>query len=147
MPVRTVSFRLATPGSLDAPYCPDLQPIELFWAAGKNHVANHFADGIKMKDTVRRLRDGWYGNNERFHEGDDEFHAVTDCKKLVTHSIGCADSTYIPLCDGISGAIGALTLDDKYERDTTGIPIDTLVVDLTNQDDYDDDISVTDLAM
>jgi transposase len=20
------------------PYCPDLQPIELFWAAGKNHV-------------------------------------------------------------------------------------------------------------
>ena len=21
------------------PYCPELQPIELFWASGKNHVA------------------------------------------------------------------------------------------------------------
>jgi hypothetical protein len=125
------------------PYCPDLQPIELFWAAGKNHVANHFIDGIKMKQTVSRLRDGWYGNSDRFQEGDDEFHAVTDCKKLVQHAIGCADATFIPLSDGISGTIGALTIDTNYERDTTGIPIDTLVVDLTNQVDCDEDVSVT----
>jgi hypothetical protein len=79
-----------------------LQNLHLHYAAGKNHVANHFADGIKMKDTVRRRRDGWYGNAERYEEGDDKLHAVTDCKKLVQHSIGCADSTFIPLCDGIN---------------------------------------------
>jgi hypothetical protein len=39
------------------------------------------------------------------------------------------------------------TIDPDYERDTTGIPIDTLVVDLTNQvDDDDDDIGETDLT-
>jgi hypothetical protein len=51
---------------------------------------------------VRCLQDGWCGNADRLQEGDDEFHAVTDCKKLVQHAIGCADATFIPLLDGIS---------------------------------------------
>ena len=65
-----------------------LQNLHLHYAAGKNHVADHFVDGIRLKDTVRRLRDGWDGNAKRFEEDDDKFHAVTDCKKLVKHSIG-----------------------------------------------------------
>jgi hypothetical protein len=125
-------------------YCPDLQPTELFWAAGKNHVASHFVDGIKMKDTVRHLHNGWYGNANMFQEDDDKFHAVTECKKLVQHAISSVDATFIPLSDGISGTIGALTNNLDYERDTTGIPIDTLVVDLTNGLDDDDGISVSD---
>jgi transposase len=36
-----------------------------------NHIANHFIDGIKMKQTVSQLRDGGYGNSDRFEEGDD----------------------------------------------------------------------------
>jgi DDE superfamily endonuclease len=32
------------------PYSPDLQPIELFWTAGKNHVANNHKFGRKMKE-------------------------------------------------------------------------------------------------
>ena len=35
--------------------------------------------------------------------------------------------------DGISGTVRVLTLDVDYERDTTGILIDTLVVDSTNK--------------
>jgi hypothetical protein len=64
----------------------------------------------------------------------------------VQHAISCADATFIPLSDGISGTIGALTINPEYERDTTGIPIDTLVVDLTNQLDDIDDVSISDLT-
>jgi hypothetical protein len=68
-----------------------------------------------------------------------EFHAVTNCKKLMQHAISCAaDTTFIPLSDSISDTIGALTSNPEY----AGIPIDTLVVDLTNQLDGVDDISV-----
>jgi hypothetical protein len=98
----------------------------------------------KKKYMVRHLCNGWYGNVNMFQEGDDKFHAVTDCKKLIQHAIGCAYATFIPLLDGISGMIGALTIDANYKRDTTSIPIDTLMVNLTNQVDDDEDISVTD---
>jgi hypothetical protein len=100
-----------------------------------------------MKYTVRCLHDGWYGNADTFQDGNDEFHAVvTDCKKLVQHAISCADTMFIPLFNGSSGTIGALTIDPDYKRDTTDIPIDTRIVNLTNQVDDDDDISVTDLT-
>jgi hypothetical protein len=57
-----------------------------------------------------------------------------------------ADATFIPFCDSVSGTIGALAIDAHYERGTTGIPVNNIVADLTNQvdDDYDDNISVTD---
>jgi DDE superfamily endonuclease len=54
------------------PYSPDLQPIELFWAAGKNHVANNHKFGRKMKEVVELLREGWYGAKAKEGE-DDEF--------------------------------------------------------------------------
>jgi hypothetical protein len=44
------------------PHCPDLQPIELWWAAGKNYAAWMHFDGCKMKDAVSHLRAGWHGN-------------------------------------------------------------------------------------
>jgi ribosomal protein S19E (S16A) len=34
------------------PYCPELQPIGLFWAAGKNHVAMCYVSGRTVKETV-----------------------------------------------------------------------------------------------
>jgi hypothetical protein len=97
-----------------------------------------------MKDTVRRLCDGWYGNVDTFEKGDDEFHAVGDCKKLVQHAISCADTTFTPFSHGISGTIGTLTINPQYELITTGILIHTLVVDSTNQLDDGDAISVSD---
>ena len=53
-------------------YAVLLQHLHLHYPAGKNHVANHFVDGIKMKDTVDvfvmdgTYCTGTYGNAERF---------------------------------------------------------------------------------
>ena len=49
------------------PYCPDFQPIELFWG-----------------DAVNWLRRGWYGGEA---VGGQETKAPVNCKKLVYHSI------------------------------------------------------------
>ena len=51
------------------PHCAQLQPIELFWAAGKNYAADHCWNGRSMKHTVQLLREGWYGNEEHWVEG------------------------------------------------------------------------------
>ena len=51
------------------PYCPELQPIELFWAVGKNHVALQNTNHTTMKDVVKNLREGWYGNGGTFPDG------------------------------------------------------------------------------
>jgi hypothetical protein len=69
--------------------------------------------------------------------------------KEPTSLFSCpADATFIPLCNGVSGTIGALTtIGENYEHDTTtSILIDNTVVNLTNQVDDDDDISVVDLT-
>ena len=42
------------------PYYPELQPIELFWAAGKNHVAQKFETNQTMRNVVKYLGEGWY---------------------------------------------------------------------------------------
>jgi hypothetical protein len=48
---------------------PTLQPIGLWWAAGKNHPAWMQFDGCKMKDAVSHLRAaGWHGNEHRFSD-------------------------------------------------------------------------------
>ena len=51
------------------PYCPDLQPIELFWACGKNRArdlldarALEESRNRSIEQTVNDLREGWYGN-------------------------------------------------------------------------------------
>ena len=124
------------------PYCPDMQPIETFWAFGKNHVARLFEDETTMKQVVSRLRDGWYGNADRYEKDHAEYSTQKDCSKLVKRSIRLMDTHFISLVDGISGKIGALEVDPTYERDTTGIPIDSLVVDLTKEDD--DEVEIVD---
>ena len=42
------------------PYYPKLNPIELFWAAGKNHVAWCYVERRTMMEMVSQLREGWY---------------------------------------------------------------------------------------
>lgn len=126
------------------PYCPDLQPIELFWAAGKNNVSLNYYHGRSCVNTVKDLRDGWYGNLykegdemvPRVPEGEDpdvvELLDPSDCGKLVAHSIKCAN-TRVEAVPGISGKVdadGQLTIDPAYQRvdvAPTAVPIDTLV--------------------
>jgi transposase len=47
-------------------YCRELQPIELFRAAGKNHAPWMHYSGRTMKELVSNLREGWYGNADAF---------------------------------------------------------------------------------
>ena len=112
------------------PYCPPLQPIEEFWGSGKNHVADCFDNKTTMKDVVRRLRAGWYGNEDSVSPENDEYHTGTSCNGLVLRSIDAMDKRYIPLCPGLSGKIGALEIDYTHQPDKKNIPIDCLVVDL-----------------
>jgi hypothetical protein len=125
------------------PYCPDLQPIELFWAAGKNNVALNYYHGRSVKETVKDLRDGWYGNlyrnrsgvmEPRTPEGEDpdivEEIDASDCGGLVRHSIKCANER-IKAIPGISGTVEkCIIVDPEYKRvevTADAIPIDTLV--------------------
>ena len=48
------------------PHCAQLQPIELFWAAGKNCAADHCWNGRSMKQTVQLLHEGWHGNEDQW---------------------------------------------------------------------------------
>ena len=43
------------------PYCPELQPITLFKAAGTNHVVLQYETNQKMKTVVTLLYKGCYG--------------------------------------------------------------------------------------
>jgi hypothetical protein len=120
------------------PYCPDLQPIELFWVAGKNHVARHFYTGRTMKETVELLRDGWYGSFDKFPVGHCRYKRPVNCQKLWDTALEHAKTKFIPLCDGISGTIGALVVDENYDKPTVSIPIDTIIIDLGKADDEDE---------
>ena len=127
------------------PCCPDLQPIELFWAAGKGNVSLNYYHSRSCKETVKDLRDGWHGNLckqgdvmvPRTPEGEDpdvvEQLDPSDCGKLVGHSIKCANER-VKAVPGISGEVdGQLTVDPTYQRvdvAPTAVPIDTLVIPL-----------------
>ena len=95
---------------MDPPYCPKLQQIEIFWANGKNHVAELFADDTTIRDVVRRLhlQDGWCGNENHLKESNAEFTCGMRCRKLVEVALQYANVEYLPLCTGLKGAIGTL---------------------------------------
>ena len=45
-------------------YCFDLQPIETYWAQGKNEAADKWEHGRTMKTCIEHLRRGWYGDGD-----------------------------------------------------------------------------------
>jgi transposase len=111
------------------PYCPDLQPIELFWAAGKNWAAEGYFRGRTMRETIKQLREGWYGTIGPISEGEERKVAV-DCNKLYNTSIDYANNKFIPMCNGsVTGMIGSLQQDPNYKPPLIDIPIDTLLLD------------------
>jgi hypothetical protein len=40
------------------PYCPELQPIELFWAVGKSHAVLMYFSKRTMRQAVKYVREG-----------------------------------------------------------------------------------------
>jgi hypothetical protein len=123
------------------PHTPDLQPIELFWAAGKKHAASMAFSGNKIKETINHLREGWYSNHQLFNESNKDaiimsnYHIQSKqpvkCCKLYSKAIKMANKKFIPMCNGITGTIGSLVVDTTHVPVGSGIPIDMLIVDLT----------------
>jgi len=123
------------------PYCPDLQPIELFWAQGKGHAARRYTHGHRVRGAVADLRNGWYGNvyrtadgkKEIRHDKDDEFDiperkAPVDCAALIRHAVVCANKR-IPYVKGLSGIVGEGLVVDAKHKGKKGVkfPIDALL--------------------
>jgi hypothetical protein len=63
-----------------------------------------------MKETVSHLREGWHGNGETYPVDHLYHKAHVDCKKLYQESLKAAATKFVPLCEGISGTIRALTI-------------------------------------
>ena len=63
--------------------------------------------------------------------------------KLFETSVRMANKKFIPMCIGIGGTLGALTVDKNHEANRTGIPIDILMAEMARlgeeTDEYDDD--------
>ena len=119
------------------PYCPELQPIELFWAAGKNHVALQYKTDTSMRDVVKYLSEGWYGNAHMYQVGHPLHKCPVDCRKLWSTCLEIAGTKFVALCDGILGKMGELVETEVFTNKPVDIPIDTLVVDLTREEDED----------
>ena len=117
------------------PYCPELQPIELFWAAGKNHVALQYTTDTTMRDIVKNLREGWYGDGSVYPVDHPLHKRPVDCRKLWSTCLAIAGTKFVSLCEGISGVIGNLVETDTFTNEPIDIPIDTLVTALTRDDD------------
>ena len=122
-------------------YAPKLQPIELFWAAGKNHVALQHHYNMKMKEVVKYLHEGWYSNRKAYPENHLLFKSSVDCCALWKTCLNFVKTIYVPICEGIKGKIGSLDVDKNHRDEICDIPIDTLVLDSTkdNMDDKDFD--------
>jgi transposase len=92
------------------PYSPRLQPIELFWAGGKNHVARLYNPGQPrtIEETRKQLREGFYGNAER---------PPIDCRNLVEHALKECDFYISNPAYRMVGSVGrhivALPLESK----------------------------------
>ena len=46
----------------------------------------------------------------------------------------------VALCEGINGRIGSLTIYETFADEEFDLPIDTLIIDLTGEDSFGEDI-------
>ena len=121
------------------PYTPDLQPIETYWAIGKNRVAENYYSGRTMKTTVDQLREGWYGNENIQNKSCTRSVKTVDCQGLYSKMISIANKRFIPLCPDLSGELGAIQNQANNPGSSAAFPIDLIVADYGAIDLVDDD--------
>ena len=92
-----------------------------------------------MKDVVKNLREGWYGNGDDYPVGHPLRKQPVDCRKLWQKCLDIAGTKFVTLCEGITGKIGSLVETEDFTNEPVDIPIDTLVIDMTREDSEDDD--------
>jgi hypothetical protein len=119
------------------PYCAKLQPIELFWAAGKNYAAENCWNGRNMKQTAQLLREGWYGNEHHWPDGCDSKWigdgnmlrrkmVPASCAGMVAKAEHYMDTLFIPIAK-FKGTIDALEVPDDFQPTTKDMPMDMIV--------------------
>ena len=99
------------------PYCPDLQPIELYLSAGKGNIPHNYYSGCSVKSTVSNLRYGWYGNSHHNPSGKMDLRVPEDkypnflieinkgwLFQAPKKSIKCANDR-VAVISGISGTV------------------------------------------
>ena len=91
------------------------------------------------KETVRLLRESWYGTLDKFPEGDLHRKAQVNCKALSEHLLNLVTTKFVPICHGIKGTIGSLEFDETFVHESVNVPIDTLINDLSNGPNLDND--------
>eukprot|EP00752_Nemacystus_decipiens_P011550 g10256.t1 len=95
-------FREELPGSMllyTAPYCPNTQPIELFWGHGKGAVARGFEARRSLLAIVTEIRAAWYGRSKHVRKA--------DCAALVRHALDYVGTTLLPRDGVLEGSIDA----------------------------------------
>ena len=95
-----------------------------------------------MSETIRLLCEGWYGTGNTYPEGDIRHKGEIDCFKLWNKSLGFATTKFVPICQGVSGTIGELQVDENYVAEPHDLPIDTLVLDFANSSTDDNETGV-----
>ena len=90
-----------------------------------------------MKDCVKYLKEGWYGNGDKFPDNHAYRKQPVNCQKLWDKCLHFAGTKYMDMCSGISGMMGQLEIDPNWQDESVSIPIDTLVVNLTEEEDVD----------
>ena len=92
-----------------------------------------------MKDVVKNLREGWYGNGDDYPVGHPLRKQPVDCRKLWQKCLDIAGTKFVTLCEDITGKIGSLVDAEEFTNEPVDILIDTLVIDMTREDSEDDD--------
>ena len=92
-----------------------------------------------MRQVIKHLREGWYGNGNLYSEDHPLNKKPVDCRKLWKTCLDIAGTKFVSLCDGISGKMGELVETIDFTNEPVSIPIDTLVVDLTRDEDVSAD--------
>ena len=93
-----------------------------------------------MQSVVKYLREAWYGNTSTFDVNNVKHKRPFDCRRLWARYLTITGTKFVPLCEGISGEIGNLEVDDLFRYESINLPIDTLVVDLTCVYKEDDEL-------
>ena len=65
-----------------------------------------------MQNDVKYLREAWYGNAITFDVNDVKNKQPVDSRKLWARCLAIAGTKFVPLCEGISGEVGNLEVDD-----------------------------------
>jgi hypothetical protein len=103
---------------------------------------------LTIKNVIRCLRDGWYGNAHLFREHSHLIDESTgflvmdnkiippkepaNCYRLFMHTIKSCDNKFIKLCPGLDGTMGNLIIDPGYVAEHEGQPIDMVVTNVAN---------------